>query len=355
MSFFARKRQKTAMAKKKWEVESDDSGDDDSGEEKNYLEDVEAPQEMVCKKCDGERDADAFCLVCKLYFCLECFANEHKWEGKSPDDLKNKEGKAFHKIRPLVGSRSLSKLEVGWIVEDEKSQVEKMLEQERIKAEEAAKEKARKEAEEKERKEAEERKQAELEASRKAVADAAAKAIAAASAPPSAPTAPLPVPQSSKRHLFVSNIPFSCKISDVRNLFRACGRIVDLTMPKPSAPRKRPHPGSGMMQQNLGPHRGMAFIEFDSEAGAEAALKLNGHLIHHRPIRVALDVLGATRNQQRPAGTPYKTKMCMYFQQGKCFKGDKCSFAHHPREIQKGKFIVKVPDPNGSVDGGFKW
>lgn len=34
---------------------------------------------------------------------------------------------------------------------------------------------------------------------------------------------------------------------------------------------------------------------------------------------------------------PYKTKMCTFFEQGKCTRGDACTFAHDPSELSGGK------------------
>merc|ERR1712098_759399 len=33
--------------------------------------------------------------------------------------------------------------------------------------------------------------------------------------------------------------------------------------------------------------------------------------------------------------TKFKTKMCHFFEQGMCFKGTNCTFAHDPSEIQE--------------------
>jgi len=125
-------------------------------------------------------------------------------------------------------------------------------------------------------------------------------------------------------------------------------------MPKAPNHRKRSMEGVPAMPQNT--HRGIAFIEFDSPAGAEAAIKMNGQLLMYRPVRVVADAMGAHRRQvARPTGVPYKTKMCTYFMQNKCYRGESCSFAHHPREIKKGAFIRLKPGNEAPVDGGFKW
>mmetsp|Transcript_14391 Transcript_14391/g.21862 ORF Transcript_14391/g.21862 Transcript_14391/m.21862 type:complete len:363 (+) Transcript_14391:66-1154(+) len=362
MSFFARKRQRKTIVKKKWEVDSDPE-EDTVNVKKNSDEDQ--PQEMICKMCNGARDADLFCLDCKAYYCRKCFEDSHKEETASkdasgtssevPEEEKKGDSKAHHKIRPLVGCTNLNTLLVGWIVGEEKSQPEQKRDRERMEKEKAAEERRRKAAEkaaeiERKRKALE----AKLEATKKAIAAASEQAIGARDAqgppPPTPPTRP-PSVSDLNRHIFVSNIHFSVKTSDLRNLFKKCGRIVQLSMP---SNRKRPLTGQGMQVPT---HRGIAFIEFDSKDGADSALKLDGHVIQYRPIRVCIDQLGPSRSQQqsKPAGLPYKTKMCMYFQQGKCFRGDSCSFAHHPREIKKGVFIQKPSTGEASVDGGFKW
>jgi len=334
MSFFARKRQKTAVAKKSWEIEDsdDDSEADDNGEAKIPDPDnEEAPQEMICKECKGERDADAFCKDCSLYFCIDCFTKTHALpESSASEEKDSRKGKPLHKIRGLVGGKNLSVLEVGWIEGNEKSQVTLKEEREKAKAEKEAALKAAREAAEKERKE----KEAAAAAAKQALAAAAAaRIVESIKATAAAPIVPQPVatpqaPQTSKRHVFVSNIPFEAKLSDVRKLFANCGRIVDASMPQN---RKRMLP-QNMMQQPT--HRGIAFMEFDSEEGAANAIQLDGQILCGRPVRVAMDILGHTRNQpHRPTGVPYKRKMCIYFQQGKCVRGELCSFAHHPREI----------------------
>mmetsp|Transcript_18199 Transcript_18199/g.44677 ORF Transcript_18199/g.44677 Transcript_18199/m.44677 type:complete len:381 (+) Transcript_18199:75-1217(+) len=377
MSFFARKRQKTAVKKKKWEVESDDEGDlDDVGEgdtqgRGNAQEDAgdlagvgdEKEPEMICRDCKGERDADAFCLSCNLYFCIECFAKAHARSETAQDSQEQKgevKDKSLHKLRPLVGGRNLSVLEVGWLVGEGQSQVEKKAERDRIQAQKEAEEKARRDAEEKERKD----KEAKAAAARKAL-EAAARATMEAQAkvgqtqPSSVTSGVTPgqeqqqLPVQSKRHIFVSNIPYNAKVVDVRNLFKQCGRIVDVNMPKAAATRKRAHPNAPGTHHTAN-HRGIAFIEFDSEAGAEAALKLDGSVLISRPIRVCLDTMGPSRNSKQQF-VPYKRKMCIYFQQNKCFRGESCSYAHHPSEIQVNGVAPKPNAPGGNVDGGFKW
>mmetsp|Transcript_440 Transcript_440/g.582 ORF Transcript_440/g.582 Transcript_440/m.582 type:complete len:435 (+) Transcript_440:400-1704(+) len=427
MSFFMRKRQKTAVVKKKWEVSDSDEDSDsqDPGEEGGQGNNMDGEGgdfgEMICRNCNGERDADLFCKDCKLYFCVVCFADTHKKKHKDPVSASSstdgdgkvaaeasaKEGggdtkadgssrssskeeggegdtkadgnavtaapttvdddKSLHKIRRLVGGKSLAALEVGWIEGEEKSQVMKKAERDAEKARKEAEEKAKREAAERERKEKElqaaNAKKAAMEAAnaaRMAAINAAAARAAAAhqAAVASGQYGGIPVPpqqpQTTKRHVFISNIPFEAKLSDVRTVFKQCGRIVDANMPKNNM-RKRPMPGA-MMQQQQAPHRGICFMEFDSEEGAQAAVKLDGTLLYYRPIRVALDVLGHTRNQPyRPTGVPYKRKMCIYFQQGKCVRGEQCSFAHHPREIQANANAFLPKQMPGVVDGGFQW
>eukprot|EP00472_Partenskyella_glossopodia_P004444 CAMPEP_0197517180 /NCGR_PEP_ID=MMETSP1318-20131121/2152_1 /TAXON_ID=552666 /ORGANISM="Partenskyella glossopodia, Strain RCC365" /LENGTH=448 /DNA_ID=CAMNT_0043066527 /DNA_START=62 /DNA_END=1408 /DNA_ORIENTATION=- len=445
MSFFARKRQRATIAKKKaWELSSDEDEDelnqnttdqhgsqdagDEAGEGLGFGE-----GEMICKSCNGERDADLFCLDCKLYYCVECFADSHKYTAapmKTTDNNKDKpdtknatdstaangngdsnagsaaggdagssgdnskktsenkvteeaEQKHLHKLRALVGGKSLDVLTVGWIVGESKSQRQKKEDRDEKKRYMEAEEKAKKEKQKQleEAKAAQTRKAAAEAATAKLKEKLAAATAAAAAASTSSGQMPgavggvpggvipggIPAPKvpSSKRYIFVSNIPFNAKVSDVRNLFKQCGRIVELNMPQnrkrpvnPNYPPPHmmpPHMQQQMMMQQC-VHKGIAFIEYDSPKGAEAALKMDGQLLMYRPIKVAMDQLGPHRTLARPAGVPYKTKMCIYFEQGKCFRGESCTFAHHPREIQKGVFIKKPPPLEGSsVDGGFKW
>lgn len=42
----------------------------------------------------------------------------------------------------------------------------------------------------------------------------------------------------------------------------------------------------------------------------------------------------ADNQEQCPDEALFKTKMCAYFQQGRCQRGNACSFAHDPAELQ---------------------
>jgi len=170
------------------------------------------------------------------------------------------------------------------------------------------------------------------------------------------------------RFIFISNLVSQAQSKDLRNFFKDCGRIIELRLPADVPQRSRRAP------------KGVAFIEFDTHEGAVKATARNAQLLLNRPVRITLcNALGIIEKpKERPQ--PFKTRMCMYFAQGMCHKDDKCTFAHHPRELQGGPQVAMaalsaaargnfrsrgyrgrgaiVPGrgrSSGGVDGGFKW
>jgi len=115
----------------------------------------------------------------------------------------------------------------------------------------------------------------------------------------------------SNRMVFVSNISHDSRASNLRNLFQDCGAIVSIEQKK---------------------DKGVANIEFDTEEAAAKAVALNGILrSNQRPLRILLQAVPVAVEKEKVV--PFKTRMCNYFAQGKCFKDTMCSFAHHPREL----------------------
>jgi len=170
------------------------------------------------------------------------------------------------------------------------------------------------------------------------------------------------------RFIFVSNLSSQAQSKDLRNFFKDCGRIFDLRLPNENPQGGRQGP------------KGVALIEFDTHEAAVKAAAKNGQLFLNRPVRINLcNTLGILEKpKERPQ--PFKTRMCMYFAQGMCHKDDKCTFAHHPRELQGGPQVAMAAlsaaargnfrsrgyrgrgAPSGGrgradkgVDGGFKW
>eukprot|EP00729_Bicosta_minor_P029550 gene29550-19585_t len=86
----------------------------------------------------------------------------------------------------------------------------------------------------------------------------------------------------------------------------------------------------------------MAFVEFDTTEAAQKALaqrnlQLRGNIIYVTPNASAHSEYVPPKKPVEVPGPKYKKKMCNFFITGKqCFRGDGCSFAHHPRELAPG-------------------
>ncbi len=62
-----------------------------------------------------------------------------------------------------------------------------------------------------------------------------------------------------------------------------------------------------------------------------AVLIMQAHApMRHEPLHEEDD----QSQQQCPDEALFKTRMCVYFQQGRCQRGTACTFAHDPAELQ---------------------
>lgn len=134
------------------------------------------------------------------------------------------------------------------------------------------------------------------------------------------------VPVVECRTLFIRNLPFEYRSSDLREMMKKAGRVADLRLPK----------------GDDGRGRGIAFVEFDTTSDAEQALRLFSNvMVDGRTIGCSLNPTnstpsGGTGDRDRETRPRRKTRMCQHFIKGSCHKGEHCSFAHHPREIEGG-------------------
>ena len=86
--------------------------------------------------------------------------------------------------------------------------------------------------------------------------------------------------------VFVGNLSFDATREEILEVFGAAGRVVDVKVPT---------------DRETGRARGFAFVEFESDEAAQAAIaKLNGQSVHGRPLRVN----EAENRPPRPAGGP---------------------------------------------------
>lgn len=76
---------------------------------------------------------------------------------------------------------------------------------------------------------------------------------------------------SQQNQLFVGNMSFNTEESDLEQHFGQFGKITEIKIPK---------------DRESGRKRGFAFITFDSQSSAEAALSMNGKELDGREIRV---------------------------------------------------------------------
>ena len=74
------------------------------------------------------------------------------------------------------------------------------------------------------------------------------------------------------KKLFVGNIPFKISEAELSELFSRSGNVVSVSIPT---------------DRETGRKRGFAFVEMETEAEAEAAIRdLNGHTVEGREISV---------------------------------------------------------------------
>jgi len=72
----------------------------------------------------------------------------------------------------------------------------------------------------------------------------------------------------------------------------------------------------------------------DLPAAAAAALKAHGGQMTPEALAAAAEAAGIGRK----GGAYFKTRVCKYWQEGKCpKKGEVCSYAHHDWELRGGK------------------
>lgn len=137
-------------AKKKWQVDSEESEG----------ENVIAPD---CSICDEE--VGIFCLDCNAYFCFADFGSRHALDDKTGSDSELSK----HRCRLAVGARveDLESIGVGWLVGDELTQHQQAVER-----------KAKKRRREQEQEEASKKYQAKLETAKRLAQEAEEKAEA---------------------------------------------------------------------------------------------------------------------------------------------------------------------------------
>ncbi|KAJ9055736.1 hypothetical protein DSO57_1000594 [Entomophthora muscae] len=77
---------------------------------------------------------------------------------------------------------------------------------------------------------------------------------------------------NSTKSLFVTNIPYVCKKSEIHEIFSEYGPIYDLNYPT----------------DKLGRHRGFAFVKLDEEKADKAVVMLCGKPIDDQCIKVVI-------------------------------------------------------------------
>jgi RNA recognition motif-containing protein len=75
--------------------------------------------------------------------------------------------------------------------------------------------------------------------------------------------------------IYVSNLPYSCTDSDLRQLFGDCGKILSIRMPEDRA-------------VGANKNRGFAFVTMDSEKSARKAINYDGHAFYTRKLKVSV-------------------------------------------------------------------
>jgi RNA recognition motif-containing protein len=82
--------------------------------------------------------------------------------------------------------------------------------------------------------------------------------------------------------LYVGNIPYSYKESDIRELFSKAGEVVKISMSK---------------DDKLNTHKGYAFIDFKTHEEAERAMDtFNMHVIDKRRLKIDWDIGRDSKN-----------------------------------------------------------
>ena len=84
--------------------------------------------------------------------------------------------------------------------------------------------------------------------------------------------------------LFVGNLPFALNETSLEELFAESGKVVSVAIPT---------------DRDTGRKRGFAFVEMETQADAEAAVKkLNGHTVEGRQI-----VVNTAHERERSSGS----------------------------------------------------
>ncbi|CDK25873.1 unnamed protein product [Kuraishia capsulata CBS 1993] len=89
------------------------------------------------------------------------------------------------------------------------------------------------------------------------------------------------------RSVFVGSVDYGSKPDELKEVFAACGEVTRVTI---------------LSDPRTGRPRGYAYVEFKSQEGTQAALKLNGTLFRDRELRVVpkrANVPGLGRNRGR--------------------------------------------------------
>lgn len=362
-----RKKEK-APVKRKWQLEDDD--DDDDNDLENTQEEDEADYACTICKADGA----LVCTECdNAKFCKSCFVNTHPQPSKR-----------CHKIRAMVGE-NLNGLKYGWIIGQPKptfavgersnsisaaiwkakrgaSQRDKSKSRSpscsrsrsRSRSPRQRLSRSRSQSRSRSRSVSRSRSRSRSRSPRKhrsrSSSHSRSRSPAGRRVPSSVPVfgstkkTPSSVPvfrrnsgsdnsmgDSAKdssaspstgvfRTLFVRNLPFDYSSSNLRDFFKRAGRIVSLRMPK----------------GDDGRGRGIAFVEFDNPEAAKKGMMFNNVSIEGRSISVALNQTQSDTQGEIAERPRRKTRMCQHFIRGSCHKGDQCTFAHHPRELEGG-------------------
>lgn len=315
MSFFARNKKKNEdiKAKKKWEIKSDS-------------EDSEDAPTMECTVCQ-DSEPDLYCQTCKKYFCVRHFVAKHpvkddteallSSENNPPSELSK------HRCRLLIGvvEENLTGFDTGWLVNCDKTQMEKKQETEK------QRKRKRHEDDQKERKREEDDKKRKMEEAREREEEEKnSKSV-------DVKVAFIPkTPEECARHIIVRNIPPEAGLADIRSFFRKAGRIIDILAPAPPA-----------MSGNAGrkEHYGMVQIEFGDPKGAGWASAMDGRDLLGRRIQVMTVNQALDPTQESSARlAAFKVKMCAHYEKGRCFRGPACNFAHSPSELPGGSMQV---------------
>jgi len=130
----------------------------------------------------------------------------------------------------------------------------------------------------------------------------------------------LPKAQSEEGTLYVGNLPADCQNEFLYRMFAPFGPV--------AAVRTMMHPGTTQC-------KGFGFVSYSVEASAQVAIaSLNGMMLPDgRTLQVKVK---SSQNSMPIPGAPrnFKTSMCTFFANGMCQRGEQCTYAHSPDEMQ---------------------